>query len=136
MQTRFSPAQLAENVEPLRRLLVLDERPLERQRRALRQDADVALRQPGDEVVGETVCLVVVARHDNERVRAREGAAPRRDERRARRGGHAQPPRSRQCPGQVMGERRDAAGAAAAGRGHGSRMVPPLRRSVRRGPAR
>ncbi len=100
-------------LEPLRRLVVLGERPLERQRRALGQRPHVVAAHPGREVVGEAVRLLVGARHDDERVAGRQRGAARGQVRRARGGGHAKDARFRQMGPEGVDERCDAAVAAA-----------------------
>ena len=114
-----SPApEGGEDREPFGRLVVLRQRPLEGQRGALGQRPDVRVADPGGEVVGQAVRLLVVARHDDDRVRAPPARVPRREVAGPRGGGHTKDARFRQMRPKGVDERSDAA-ITTARRGHG-----------------
>ena len=108
-----SDARAARTLQPLGRLVVLGQRALERQGGAFGEDAQVTATQPGGEVVGDAVSLLVGARDDDERCRSRQGCAPRGEVGRPRRGGHAKDARLRQMGPKGVDERSDAAITAA-----------------------
>ncbi len=60
-------AELGEDLQPLRRLLVLGQRAFQRKGRAFGKDHDLPRDLPGSEVVGEAVRLLVVAHDDHQR---------------------------------------------------------------------
>ena len=107
------PADVGEDAQPLGGLVVLRQRSLEWQRRALRERPQVPGPDPGGEVVGEPVRLLVGARDHDERNRGPDARATRREVRRSGRGGHTKDARFRQMGPEGVDERCDAAITAA-----------------------
>ena len=107
------PAHVGEDAQPLGGLVVLGQRALEWQRRALRERSQVPCPDPRGEVIGEPMRLLVRARDDDERNRGADARATRRDVRRSRRCGHTKDARFRQMGPEGVNERCDAAITAA-----------------------
>jgi hypothetical protein len=106
-------AQVGEDAEALRRLVVLRQGALQRQGGALRQDAQVCTADPGRQVVGQSMRLLVGACHHHHGVRWREAGTPRGEMAGPRGGGHTKDARFRQVGPKGVDERCDAAITAA-----------------------
>ena len=107
------PADVGQDAQPLGGLVVLGQRSLQRQRRALRKRSQVPCPDPRGEVVGEPMRLLVGARDHDERDRGPDARATRRDVCRSGRSGHTKDARFRQMGPEGVNERCDAAITAA-----------------------
>ena len=108
-----------QHLEPLRRLVVLGQRAFEWQRGTLGEHPDMAAWQPGGEVVGDAVRLLVGSHHDDHRPAIGHHHPTSRQVGGPRRGGDAQRIASgrRQVRDQLGGERGDPTVSAATGGG-------------------
>ena len=121
MTTRFRVrAKVGEHTQPLGGLVVLGERPLQRERGPFGQCPYVAAADPRDEVIGQPVGLLVGPGDDDDRPRGRKARAPDGEVRGARGPGHTKDARLRQMGPKGVDERCDAA-ITAARRGHARR---------------